>query len=282
MKRIIICILLAYVHILYTHAQEDSLQANRYVMRATLYGIGHTNVLDTYLSPMEYTGPEFRFLRESMRMTRLMDGQVSTQSLFQAHVALTENRAATGSELAFMANWNYAWHYQFHINENLKLLAGPLLDLNGGFVYNLRNSNNPVQAKAYINVGASGMAIYRFKIKDYPMVLRYQANLPLLGVMFSPEYGQAYYEMSLSHDWGKNLCFTSLHNQPALRQLLTLDFPVKSANLRVGYLCDIQQAKVNELKSHIWSHVFMIGFVKNFYVFKGRNRVSMPLSVSPY
>ncbi|MBQ8521770.1 MAG: DUF3316 domain-containing protein [Bacteroides sp.] len=282
MKRIIICILLAYVHILYTHAQEDSLQANRYVMRATLYGIGHTNVLDTYLSPMEYTGPEFRFLRESMRMTRLMDGQVSTQSLFQAHVALTENRAATGSELAFMANWNYAWHYQFHINENLKLLAGPLLDINGGFVYNLRNSNNPVQAKAYINVGASGMAIYRFKIKDYPMVLRYQANLPLLGVMFSPEYGQAYYEMSLSHDWGKNLCFTSLHNQPALRQLLTLDFPVKSANLRVGYLCDIQQAKVNELKSHIWSHVFMIGFVKNFYVFKGRNRVSMPLSVSPY
>lgn len=282
MKRIIICILLACVHILYTHAQEDSLQANRYVMRATLYGIGHTNVLDTYLSPMEYTGPEFRFLRESMRMTRLMDGQVSTQSLFQAHVALTENRAATGSELAFMANWNYAWHYQFRMSENLKLLAGPLLDINGGFVYNLRNSNNPVQAKAYINVGASGMAIYRFKIKDYPMVLRYQANLPLLGVMFSPEYGQAYYEMSLSHDWGKNLCFTSLHNQPALRQLLTLDFPVKSANLRVGYLCDIQQAKVNELKSHIWSHVFMIGFVKNFYVFKGRNRVSMPSSVSPY
>jgi hypothetical protein len=264
------------------HAQEDSLKANRYVMRATLYGIGHTNVLDTYLSPMEYTGPELRFLRESMRMTRLMEGRVSTQSLFQANLSLTENRAGTGSEMAFLANWNIAWHYQFPINENLKLMAGPLLDINGGFVYNLRNSNNPIQAKAYINAGASGMAIYRFKIKNYPLVLRYQANLPLLGIMFSPEYGQPYYEMSIAHDWGKNICFTSLHNQPALRQFLTLDFPIRSTNVRVGYMCDIQQAKVNHLKSHTWSHTFLVGLVKNFYVIKGKNKVSMPASVSPY
>lgn len=270
------------MHIIYVHAQEDSLKANRYVMRATLYGIGRTNVLDTYLSPMEYTGPELRILRESMRMTRLMEGHVSAQSLFQAHLSLTENKASTGSEMAFMANWNYAWHYQFPIDENLKLMAGPIVDINGGFVYNLRNSNNPIQAKAYINLGASGMAIWRFKVKEHPFVLRYQANLPLLGMMFSPEYGQPYYEMTLDHNWGKNLCFTSLHNQPALRQFITLDFPIRSTNLRVGYICDIQQAKVNHLKSHMWSHTFLIGFVKNFYVLKGKNQVSMPSSVSPY
>lgn len=282
MNKILLSLIIACIPFIYMHAQEDSLKANRYVMRATLYGIGHTNVLDTYLSPMEYTGPELRFLRESMRMTRLMEGRVSTQSLFQANFSLTENRAGTGSEMAFLANWNIAWHYQFPINENLKLMAGPLLDINGGFVYNLRNSNNPIQAKAYINAGASGMAIYRFKIKNYPLVLRYQANLPLLGIMFSPEYGQPYYEMSIAHDWGKNICFTSLHNQPALRQFLTLDFPIRSTNVRVGYMCDIQQAKVNHLKSHTWSHTFLVGLVKNFYVIKGKNKVSMPASVSPY
>lgn len=281
MRRILL--LLCSVLCLHTlQAQEDSLQANRFVMRSTLFGVGHVNQLDTYLSPMEYTGMELRFLRESMRMTKLMDGNVSYQSLFQSNLSLAENKAATGNELIFLANWNQAWHYQFRISENLKLMAGPVLDVNGGFIYNLRNSNNPVQAKAYINLGASGMAVYRFKIKNYPMVVRYQLNIPFMGIMFSPEYGQPYYEMSISKDWGKNICFTSLHNQPAFRQFLTLDFPIKSTNLRIGYVCDIQQAKVNELKSHTWSHAFMIGWVKNFYVIKEKNKVSMPSSVSPY
>lgn len=247
-------------------AQEDSIQTNRYVMKTTLYGIGYTNLLDTYLSPMEYTGLELRILRENTRMTKYMEGKVSRQNLFQANVSMTENKAGTGSEFSFLANWNLAYHYHFYINERLKLLAGPHLDLNGGMIYNLRNSNNPVNAKAYINLGASGMAIYRFAIKNHPFILRYQLNVPLLGMMFSPEYGQPYYEMSLSHNWGKNLCLTSLHNQPSVRQFLTLDFPIRSTNLRIGYICDIQQAKVNHLKSHAWSHALMIGFVKHFQI----------------
>ena len=231
-----------------------------------MYGIGHTNVLDTYLSPMEYTGLELRILRESLRNTKLMHGNVSRQSLFQAHTSMTENRAGTGSEFSFLANYNLAWLYQHPINEQFKLLYGPQIDLNGGMIYNFRNSNNPVNAKAYANIGASGMAIYRFQLKNHPFMLRYQVNLPLLGLMFSPEYGQPYYEMSISHDWGKNICFTSLHNHPSFRQFLTLDFPIKKTNLRIGYVCDIQQAKVNDLKSHAWSHAFMIGFVKHFYL----------------
>lgn len=261
MKKYLITLLLLFLCITSIHAQKDSI-----ITRSTLYGIGHTNLLDTYLSPMEYTGPELRILRENMRMTKYLEGKVSRQSLFQANVTMTENKAGTGSEFAFLANWNLAYHYQFPINENLKLLAGPNLDLNGGMIYNFRNSNNPVNAKVYANLGASGMAIYHFKVKEHPFILRYQMNVPLIGLMFSPEYGQPYYEMSISHNWGKNLCFTSLHNQPALRQLLTIDFPIRKSNLRIGYICDIQQAKVNHLKSHMWSHAFMIGFVKHFHL----------------
>lgn len=261
MNKIILTILLLLLCSPSIQAQKDSI-----ITRATLYGIGRTNLLDTYLSPMEYTGPELRILRENMRMTKFMDGKVSRQSLFQANVSMTENKAGTGSEFSFLANWNLAYHYQFPISEQLTLMAGPNLDLNGGMIYNFRNSNNPVNVKAYANLGASGIAMYRFRIKEHPFLLRYQLNVPLLGVMFSPEYGQPYYEMSISHDWGKNICFTSLHNQPSFRQLLTLDFPIKSTTLRVGYLCDIQQAKVNQLKSHSWSHALMIGFVKHFQI----------------
>lgn len=264
MKKTLLGLILLYLCLLNVQAQEDSLQTNRQVVRATLYGIGHTNLLDTYLSPMEYTGPELRILRENVRNTKYMEGKVSRQSLFQANVSMTENRVGTGSEFAFLANWNLAYHYQFPINERLKLLAGPNLDINGGMIYNFRNSNNPVNAKAYINLGASGMVIYQFRIKEHPFTLRYQLNVPLIGLMFSPEYGQPYYEMSLSHNWGKNLCFTSLHNQPSIRQFLTLDFSIRKTTLRVGYVGDIQQSKVNHLKSHTWSHALMVGFVKHF------------------
>ena len=258
-KPLLTLLLLILLSPLSIHAQKDST-----ITRATLYGIGHTNVLDTYLSPMEYTGTEFRVLRENMRKSKWADGKLIRQSQFQANVSMLGNKAGTGSEISLLANWNLAYYYQFPISENLKLLAGPNLDLNGGMVYNLRNSNNPVNAKAYANLGASGMAMYHFKVKEHPFMLRYQLNVPLVGLMFSPEYGQPYYEMSLSQDFGKNICFTSLHNQPSVRQFLMLDVPIRKTTVRIGYICDIQQAKVNHLKSHAWSHAFMIGFVKHF------------------
>ena len=80
MKKILLLLLSLFLG-LSSQAQEDSLQANRYVMRATLYGAGFTNILDTYLSPMEYTGPEIRILRESMRMTKLKWQRVCSKSV---------------------------------------------------------------------------------------------------------------------------------------------------------------------------------------------------------
>lgn len=258
MKRIFHIVLLCLCT-LHVYAQKDSI-----ITRSTLYGIGHTNLLDTYLSPMEYTGAELRILRENRRGTKYRSGKIYRQSLFQANVSMTGNKAGTGSEFSFLTNWNLAYHYSFHVSEKLSLWAGPNLDLNGGLIYNFRNSNNPVNAKVYANLGASGMAIYQFRIKEHPFTLRYQVNVPLIGLMFSPEYGQPYYEMSISKDFGKNICFTSLHNQPSVRQFLTLDFPIRKTSLRIGYVCDIQQAKVNHLKSHAWSHSFLIGFAKHF------------------
>jgi len=109
-------------------------------------------------------------------MTKLFDGNVSVQNFFQADVGYTHNRADNNNTFSGLVNWNYGLHYQFRLTENFKLLAGGLFDVNGGFVYNLRNSNNPASARAYVNLDASGMAIWHLKIKRYPMVLRYQVT----------------------------------------------------------------------------------------------------------
>lgn len=264
------------------YAQTDNIETKSPVMRATLYGVGFTNILDTYLSPVEYKGTEIRILRESMHMTKLMDGRISTQNLLQVNLSTSTNQSKTGDQLAGLINWNYAWHYQFQLTEQFKILAGPMIDLNGGFVYNTRNSNNPAQAKAYLNIAASSMAIYHFRIGKIPFIARYQVNLPLAGLLFSPEYGQSYYEIFTLGHWGENIRFTSLHNQPSMRNMLTLDFPISRVNLRLAYLCDLQQSHVNSLKSHTWSNIFMVGVVKNFSIFKGANQPKSPLYKSPY
>lgn len=261
---------------------QDSLQDTRHVMRSVMIGAGHNNTFETYLSPLEYEGPEVRFAYETMRMTRLMDGNVSAQNLFQLHASYTENISQTNHTYGGLVNWSYALHYQFRPAKGLKILFGPMLDLNAGVVYNRRNSNNPAQAKAYGGLGASGMLIYRFRIKNYPLTVRWQANLPLLGVMFSPEFGESYYEIFSLGNGGRNVVFTSLHNNPSLRQLLTLDFPVGNTVMRVGYVCDLQQAKVNNLKSHTYSHDFMIGVVRNLYLFHGKKHMTTPPKITPF
>lgn len=253
-------------------AEAEGLERSRLVTRATMYGIGVTNVFDTYLSPQEYTGIDFRISRESMRMTKWADGKLSLQSFFQADLGYTHNKADNNNTFSALANWNYGLHYNFPITSNFKLLAGGLADLNGGFVYNLRNTNNPASARAYINLDASGMAIWDLRIKNYPLTLRYQINLPLMGVMFSPHYGQSYYEIfSLGNSSGV-VKFTSLHNQPSLRQMLTVDFRVGRGKMRLGYIWDAQQSHVNDIKTHTYSHVFMVGFVKELYLLRNKTK----------
>lgn len=252
--------------------RADSSARTRFITRATMYGVGYTNVYDTYLSPQEYKGIDFRISRESMRMTKWMNGNVSLQSFFQADFGYTHNRVDNNNTFSGLANWNYGLHYNFPITSNFKLLAGGLIDLNGGFVYNLRNGNNPAQARAYINLDASGMAIWDLRIKNYPISLRYQVNLPFAGVMFCPNYGQSYYEIFTLGNWDGVINFTSLHNQPSLRQMLTVDFPVGRVKMRLAYLWDAQQAKVNDIRMHTYSHVFMVGFVKELFLIRDKKR----------
>lgn len=238
------------------------------INRAVSFGIGHSNIYDTYLSPQEYKGIDFRVSRESMRMTSKIKN-VSIQNLLQTNISYTENFANNNNAISGMVNWNYGLHYQFQLTPSFKLLAGGLIDANLGFIYNMKNGNNPASAKVYLNLAASGMAIWHTKIKKTPLVIRYQLNAAIMGVMFSPHYGQSYYEIfSIGND--KDVVkFTSLHNQPTIRQFLTLDVPIRQTTLRFSYVCDIQQAKINEIEWHMYNHTFMIGFVHN--LFKLRN-----------
>lgn len=245
--------------------------AQRDAAHALMFGVGSSNQLDTYLSPMEYRGTQFTFIRETLRMTHRANGQLSFQSLTQGAFSLTKNPAQNANEYGGHIGYNAGWHYNWMPRQRLRLMAGGLLGTDAGFLYNERNGNNPAQARLKADVALSLAGIYKFRLWRQMLAVRYQTDLPLLGCMFSPQYGQSYWEISQGNR-DHNVCFTSLANALSLRQLFTLDIPVRRSTIRVGYFSDIRQSHVNGIKMHNISRSFLIGFVRHFSLIQDKER----------
>lgn len=234
-----------------------------------MIGIGATELFDTYLSQEKYNGTELRYISHTTRET---EGSHWAQKIVhQGNISFADNRAGEGGEMAgayvFSYGMNYGWQL---LGNRLQLKAGAQVDANVGFIYNTRNGNNPAQARAFINLTPSASAAYHFQIKNRPFTARYEIEVPLCGVMFSPNYGQSYHEIFSKGNYDHNIVPTTFLCSPSLRQMLSLDFTIRKTTLRVGYLGDIQQSHVNNLKSHIYTHAFVIGVVKHFKLIKIR------------
>lgn len=248
---------------------QDTLRSNKVITNTQILGIGAVNTLDTYLSPEEYTGTELRYISHSVRENGT---KLSRELVHQAQILSVRNRRENNNELGGFYNFQYNWQYalgQWNVGEGeLRLKVGGGVDTRLGFLYNMRNSNNPAQAYGQVNIAPNAVAAYRFRLRNLPFQLRYEVQVPLLGLAFSPNYGQSYYEIFTRDNYDHNLVVTSPVSAPSLRQLLTLDFTVHHTTFRVGYLGDYQQAKINQLRQHVWSNLLVLGIVRKFSINK--------------
>ena len=268
---------------LHAFAQEDAncqlstvnCQLNKEVLHSTMIGVGSSNVLDTYLSSYNYTGTDYRIQRETMRMTNLWKGRVANQSLIDVNADINENHAGNLDEYAGGVRYTQGWFYNF-MNGNVvnpvershsrfNFAAG--LSASGylGVVYISRSGNNPAQAKADLMINVSGLATYDMVIAKHHYLWRYQVSFPLMGIAFSPNFGQSYYEAFVAEHYDHNVVFAYPGNMPSMRHKLTLDIPIKRYTLRVGYVGEFHQSMFNHLKYHSYAHDFMIGFNKDLY-----------------
>ena len=103
------------------------------------------------------------------------------------------------------------------------------------------------------------MAIYKLCLWNRIFTLRYQANIPFLGLMFSPNYGQSYYEIFSLGNYDHNICLTNTFQAFSINQLFSLDIPIYNALLRIGYLGSIQQNQINNLKQHAGGQIVATG-----------------------
>jgi len=248
---------------LLVQAQSDTIVSPWEVTRVNMVGIGGSEVLDTYLSPEKYRGTELRYINHTMRQH---DGKPWLHYLIhEGNVSLNEDRSGDGTMIAGLYDFRYALHRSWMLADGrLQLEGGGMVNAGIGVINNSRNSNNPAQMRLFMHVGASGAATYRFNLWHKPCALRYEAMVPLAGVMFSPNYGQSYYEIFSRGNYDHNIVFTTPVSAPTLRHSLTVDFPLWGVWWRVGYLGDYQQAAVNNLKQHVYTNALVIGFVKHF------------------
>ena len=177
---------------------------------AMMIGVGATNMLDTYLSPEKYRGVDIRFLSHTRREK---DSTVwINQFQHEGNVAYADNRSGNGGEMAGGYTFRYSLLRKWNVSlwsHPLQLIAGGTAAANIGMIYNTRNGNNPANARLSLHIEPTvgfdypigrpsskhGIAFRSSDNAHYPVVLHYEASAPLYGLMFSPNYGQSYYEI---------------------------------------------------------------------------------------
>jgi hypothetical protein len=254
----------------------------RSINEGTLIGVGGYRMKDTYLSPEKYGGLGFRFMNERMRLIKSSGFKVSRQNIVNVDISSTMNGAENANFLSAFVNYSIGYHYRFLPDPYFKIMIGGNARGMTGMVYNTRNGNNPMTVHADVDLNFSLIAIYEFRIRKYPFTLRYQFDTPFAGILFSPVYNQSYYEIFSLGNTAEIFNFNSFHNKLAMRNYFTVDFPVGGMTLRTGYFGSFYATDIHDIDRYIISHNVMLGFVKEFVAFGGREMRRRNLFHSAY
>ena len=252
------------------------------INEGTMIGMGGYKMKDQYLSQEKYGGLGFRFMNERMRIVKLSNNKVSRQNIVNVDISSAINGAENANFLSAFADYSVGYHYRFFPDPYFKILMGGSIRGMLGMVYNTRNGNNPMTIHADVDLNFSLIAIYEFRIKNNHLTLRYQFESPFMGVLFSPVYDQSYYEIFSLGNTAEVLNINSFHNKFAMRNYLTLDFPIGNVTVRTGYFGSFYSTNVHEIDRYIISNNFMLGFVKEFVAFGGREMKRRNLFHSAY
>ena len=265
----------------FAQAQDDS-PGHRLLHNAVMLGAGASHEFDSYLSPLEYSGYGLKVHAEWMRAVGRPSRKLSVHHSFETHFSKTENLVGNANYLSGGLYYNLAYHRRFTPLPRLTLLAGGSLSPYLGLLYSARNGNNPANANASLNLNLSAMALYRLNLGRYPVHLRAQVDIPTIGMLFSPHFGQSYYDIWASGDYSGLVHFASFHNQRGCRMLVTADFPVGNVTIRAGYSGDFYRREMSGLTAYSVGHAFMIGFARDILSFSGKRTKQMSKPSSFY
>ncbi|MCM1022156.1 MAG: DUF3316 domain-containing protein [Muribaculaceae bacterium] len=241
----------------------------RPVAAAYTFEIGSSRIVNTYLTPLRYTGLEGAFRYERMQAMRFNPDRWIMRLNTIVKFDHADNPAHNAEMWRINGDVSWGMTYRWRLPYKITVAAGGSAELNLGALYNPRNGNNPVAVEAALTVNATGYVAWQTRIGKFPLTLRYLPTIPLTGVFFSPDYGELFYEIYLGND--KGLAHAAWWgNYFRMDNLLTADVHFGKTALRIGLAADILSTKVNNITTELVSWRVSVGVAGEW------------LSISPY
>ncbi len=242
------------------HKNVLPVKSERPVMSAYMIDIGQASVLDTYLSNIRYKGVNLRIGYERMQAMKFNPDKWIMQLETGIDYSPAKNPAENHTIHTLMVDFRWGMMHRWRMSQidGLQLFCGGSTQLRGGALYAPANSNNVVSVKINWSVDLTGMAVYNRKIGKLPVTFRYQMVLPVVGVFYSPDYGESYYEMYVGNHSGL-VHLGWVGNRFMIDNLVTADMHFGKTTLRLGYRNVVETSWINNLNTQIFRNSFVVG-----------------------
>jgi hypothetical protein len=234
-------------------AQQKRPVTSRYSLE-----IGGGSVLDTYLSPIKYSGVSLSLAGEWDKHVAWADSTMVMQ--FNGAISSVLAQNPTKNKNLYEADLNFEWglRKEWRPIRNLTLRGGAGVGFNAGVIYKPSNNNNPATAKADVNLSLGAMARYDTHIGRLPITISDEVRLPSLSLFFSQQYAETYYEIYLGNHsglvhagwWGNNFCIDNL---------CVVDMKLSKYSLSVGYRLRVRSSYVCDINTQIVTHAAVVG-----------------------
>ena len=244
---------------------SDSIDVVRPVASMSTVEVGHASLLDTYLTPITYTGVNLRLGHQSMRAMKFSPERWVSRLEAGIDYDNVQNMVGNNTMHSLMVEgrWAMMRRYRDVFTTGLQLMAGGMAQLRGGAIYDPANSNNVVAVKIHPSVGLAGAAVYGTRIGSKPLTLSCHVSLPVIGAFFSPDYDESYYEIYLGNRsglvhagwWG---------NRFDMDTQIAADIHLGETVLRLGYRNRIERSWVSNINTRITTHALVLGIGGEF------------------
>ena len=210
-------------------------------------GISAINLIDAYLSPLNYIGPGIYYQRTSSKLFSADNNKLSHETKLKISGGFTFNPAQSAGITYTGGLISWGPFYHFKLTDDIFLRAGGNINALAANTNNTRNTNNPMNFDFNTNLNVAGELKYKFHLFKKNLTLYGNFDFPFAGLMFVPRSGISYYQLIELGDFSNTIHLSSFHNRQGLNFYTSLEIPFNYTIWKFGIGSEILTWKANDM-----------------------------------